>query len=1031
MDHPATLDTPLPAKLSPPHLYHAVERPRLRGELDRYAGRPLTWVQGPEGCGKTTLVASYAEGRPAFWFRVDRSDGSSDGLADNLQRAAHHWVGAAATHLAAWRTAAPAARFRLLARALFALLPAGALLVFDEAQEAHGEHALEQLLRDGIDELPESCRIIVISRDAPPPMLSRLLANQGLGVLAYDRLMLVQQESQALLASRGIVDAALAARLHEQSGGWLAGLMLLVEQQQRPGLPAAGLFAPMLDELDAVGRADLMRLALLPEIDPALLPQWGMAPRLAAQLADWARRQQFVSRLAGDAPRYLLHPMLRTYLLQQASAETQAFREQAVPALYATGHAETALRLLADGECWDAAARLLCELAPGWHAEPARHPLLRLALSQLPEDVLQRFPWLLLWRALSLPPAQHGQVPAMLDAAFQAFAGQHDRNGQLACMSERLAWQLADARFDGGFDQGLAWLVAALDATDQAEPALQGRAHAVLLHALLYHQPGHTSVAVAALADRCTQLLRRDLPPRIRLGLATALAHYIGWHGGRERYAPLLRTVAMLLGQHPLPAGEKALWLAMRLFVEGGDSAAPLKALLRALRGTLHEIPSAERSASLFAPACLGLARPATRGCCRGVLRAIQRHAAPRQAASEALGELVAGWLDNRVPAASALAGQLALWHAYLHMQQLAEHAPLDAVLAHRDACERRWRIGEQAGLAFCFGLAECYARQRASQPIDTLLRALLAQGLALGLPPPPLARPQQLATLCAIALEAGIEPDYCCDMIARGGLCPPADAPESWPWPVRIYTLGRFDLVLDGTPLHKRGKAPSKALELLKTLVALGGQQVSSERLTQLLWPDASPTQAQAAFGMALHRLRKLMPVDAALRLDDTRLSLNPDYCWVDAAQLERSIDRLLADIHEYPPSAEWLVELGRYRAPFLSLDGAFHWAAERRDRLHAKFLSMIEKLAQAFIERQAWPHAAATYCLGLARDPGAERCYRGLMNCHLAQGQAADALTVFRRCRELLATRGRQPSAETESLYRQALQSRPARPG
>ena len=44
--------------------------------------------------------------------------------------------------------------------------------------------------------------------------------------------------------------------------------------------------------------------------------------------------------------------------------------------------------------------------------------------------------------------------------------------------------------------------------------------------------------------------------------------------------------------------------------------------------------------------------------------------------------------------------------------------------------------------------------------------------------------------------------------------------------------------------------------------------------------------------------------------------------------------------------------------------------------------------------------------------------------MRCHFVRGQFAETVNAFRRCRELLSTVLRvNPSAETESLYQQAL--------
>ena len=47
---------------------------------------------------------------------------------------------------------------------------------------------------------------------------------------------------------------------------------------------------------------------------------------------------------------------------------------------------------------------------------------------------------------------------------------------------------------------------------------------------------------------------------------------------------------------------------------------------------------------------------------------------------------------------------------------------------------------------------------------------------------------------LLAVALENGIDRDYAIETIRRYRIAPPSDSPENWPWPVKIFTLGRFE---------------------------------------------------------------------------------------------------------------------------------------------------------------------------------------------------------------------------------------------
>ena len=105
----------------------------------------------------------------------------------------------------------------------------------------------------------------------------------------------------------------------------------------------------------------------------------------------------------------------------------------------------------------------------------------------------------------------------------------------------------------------------------------------------------------------------------------------------------------------------------------------------------------------------------------------------------------------------------------------------------------------------------------------------------------------------------------------------------ESEQRPVKIYSLGRFLIEIDGNPIRFTAKAQRKPLELLKALVALGGETVPVDQLTESLWPEAEGDKAQGSFATTLHRLRGLIG-SASLRHADARLTLDPGCCWVDA---------------------------------------------------------------------------------------------------------------------------------------------------
>src|ERR1043165_6757410 len=141
------------------------------------------------------------------------------------------------------------------------------------------------------------------------------------------------------------------------------------------------------------------------------------------------------------------------------------------------------------------------------------------------------------------------------------------------------------------------------------------------------------------------------------------------------------------------------------------------------------------------------------------------------------------------------------------------------------------------------------------------------------------------------------------------------------------IFTLGRFEVVLDGAPLRFRGRAPVRALELLSALIAAGGRGVRVASLSDSLWPEADGFDAYRAFTTTLHRLRRLLQCPEAVRLCAGRLTLDAHLCRVDLWEFERTL-RAARD-------ADALREaLDLYHGPFMG-DDPSPWAISMRARL------------------------------------------------------------------------------------------------
>jgi len=255
-------------------------------------------------------------------------------------------------------------------------------------------------------------------------------------------------------------------------------------------------------------------------------------------------------------------------------------------------------------------------------------------------------------------------------------------------------------------------------------------------------------------------------------------------------------------------------------------------------------------------------------------------------------------------------------------------------------------------------------------------------------------------ARLCADALRLCVEPEFVRQVVRERNLPAPTTYEPHWPWPIRIYALGKLRVEIDGEPLGFGPRAQRKPLDLLRIIVAHGPEPVDAAIVLDALWPDAEGAAARAAFDMAVMRLRKLLGREDALCLEAGRVSLDRTCVWVDAFAFEHGA------IDTYP-------------GPLFGADAVLPWWAAARERLHQCFLRRTHDRGLALERSGETDQALALYEAALSKDPLAEDLYRGAIRCHLAAGRAADALRAYRRCREQLSlVLGVSPSAATSKL-------------
>jgi len=200
--------------------------------------------------------------------------------------------------------------------------------------------------------------------------------------------------------------------------------------------------------------------------------------------------------------------------------------------------------------------------------------------------------------------------------------------------------------------------------------------------------------------------------------------------------------------------------------------------------------------------------------------------------------------------------------------------------------------------------------------------------------------RPEEAARILVRALDEQIEPAFVRSLIRNLEIKPVGVARYStaWPWAIKVYTLGKFEILVNDQPLQFGRKTPRKTLALMQAIIAHGGQQVLGETLCDLLWPESDGDQAYQALTTELNRLRVLLKHKEAVTLQENRLSFNQTLCWVDALSFEQlAKESLLLMEQGTQEKSEHLAKQARslYVGEFLPTADHLPWLHPPRDRL------------------------------------------------------------------------------------------------
>ena len=1064
---------PALAKLTRPKLYDALPRPRLFALLDDAATRPIVWICAPPGAGKSTLVASWLEARKRrhLWYQVDVGDADPATFVHYMRIAAQQIAGKAAAALPLYTSELQQnlARFaRGFFRDLFSVLPHPCTVVFDNFHEARTPSEQRAALAQGLEEIPDGLTLVVLSRTEPPPEFARLVASRRIARIDEAELRCNPEEAEAILGGSELARLDLE-RIHRQSDGWVAALVLLREHLSRHGAAleaslAEGkerIFQYFAGEIFNSARPDNQRALMLTAIPPSFTQADAVAltgrDDVARLLEYLYRRHLFTDRRRGAQTTYHYHALFREFLLEEmrnrlSPDEQRAANKRAAELLAARGQVSDALaQFKAAGE-WAEMHALIRANALDW-ARQGRAQAVSDWISALPAAMRESDPWLEYWvgRAWIFIDPMRGR-PA-LERAHAAFKGAGDVRGEALALSTIVTGCYYEWANFAPLDRWLPEFERLLGDGPAAalDPESELRAQAAFLIVLLFRRPEDERLAPCA--GRLRELLAGDYDVNVQMMAASTLFNYINWRTGGEMAPELVARITPLLARPEVTPLMQVWWrthLSFWHYINGryGESTkatteARAVAERYGLEAYLFEIDHGETSALISKGDYAGAGAQ---------LDEMERRLAPSRRMDWAYFHYLRSMLEQRVGqlAAAVQDAEAALATGYEtglpalqmpHFHARVAHAKLAAGdkaggLAALDQAIALAPKDERSTFEHTRELVEIGFDVEAGrvEVATTRLTAVLADYRARAQTVFLRNRPDLAARLLEFALERDIEPEYARTLIEKNALAAPPDAGPAWPFRLRVRSLGAFELIRDGQPLRFSGKAQQRPLDLLKVLVAHGGNDVDSQLLMTSLWPDADGAAAKTSFDTTLFRLRKLVGVENALVLAAGKLSLVRTLAWTDVSTLDAAIDTAQrvadGDGNEMPEQAARRL-LDAYPGPLLGAEEQ-PWVAKPRDALRARFVRALLRLGERLERDGEWATAIDVYRRGLEADNLAESFYRGLMRALAAAGDQAEAISAFRRCRELLSiVLGVKPSAETERLHQEIAAGRtPGRP-
>lgn len=1062
-------------KTTRPVLSRVILRKRLFRVLDQHRHHTVTWISGMAGSGKTTLAASYLDerGLPCIWYQFDERDGDPATffyyLGTAVKKAVRRKTGDLPLFTSEYYRGASA-----FSRQYFELLCARLnppfFLVFDDYHTIPLNTSFHEVFKNGIAEIIPGIHIIVLSRSDPPATFSGMLANNTMRIIGKSDLAMTIGESIKILRSqfRGVISRELADHIHERTRGWAAGINLMAKSMKSDHLSESWIdssspekifdyFAgELFDKSDAGIKDFFLKTAFLTRMTAPMANAITGRGDSGKMLASLERKHMFIEKFSSPHPIYQYHPLFRDFLLSTASnrlssEEVDTTRRKAARILTDFDYIEDAVELYIEANDTAGIIHMIEEHGESL-IEQGRNMIIEKWFTYIPDEALDTSPWVLYWFALSCRHTSPPLARKALERAFRKFGDQRNMTGTYLSWSgivESTIYEWNDFKI---LDPWIEWMEEhLLDNNNYPSPEIEARVALNMMCALMFRKPHSTDMI--RWVEHALSVSRTYGGPRLRSEAWDWAITFYCWLGNFARAEILKeenRKIMMEYLKNPaIMLHLKWLDIATGIFYSvPGKSALEevIEALHTAEETGIHNWDPMFLTEGVYAALMTGNMERAKDflNTIESSLNPSNYHLYAMYHISYSLYCLLTGDTVRSLEHAKK-ANDVANETGYIFPMIICRFG-LGQILSERGEYSDAWKELDRAhelSISVHSRILEfmCLAakgRLHLKQGVNDKGRKLLHEALVLG-------RennfqnmiwwwqPAMMADIVIEALTAGIEVDYARKLLRVHNINvhPPPYHIAAWAWPLKINTLGFFEILRDEKPIELSGRAFKKPLDLLKAIIAYGSPEVSINKIKDAFWPDSDGDRSHSAFSTTLNRLRTLLDLKDGIILRDGILLIDENACRIDSRVFTNFLDR--ADQLWEQDEREQSVTLYEkaitlYSGNFLEEESEIAWIISYRERLRELFIKSVARLGAFREEKNEFDKALSLYYRGIVMDQTNEALYQRSMIVCSRLGRNVEVENIYRRCENTLRnTLDVNPSKKTLDIYKKIRGSGP----